>query len=375
MLVEHFPAEQIFKHVDNIEPGVDFAQRIPAAVESCDVLLALIGPDWLTMTDASGQRRLDNPEDFVRLEIETALERKIRRADELPPSLAPLVHQQAIEINTLTFDTKRLISTVDKALADRLFDQAMAAFVAEEWDTAADLLGQVLRYQPDYAHAARILELASAELVDEPDRGRTPAAVVDENVQFTVYRPTAVQPKVWYPLLAFAHLAERRPDAPPGQPDPLEQVQELAAQALGEEAAYGAPRVDARGGVPREGELTFAPFVEGVDFNPRSQTFEWQEDVHQQNFRLKARPDTAGRVLRGQLTVYLGAFILADIDLRFRVGLDRCRLLLPFSHPVPRRGRSGHAGERSLTPDPTDTSRSTDDRRHPSHSHRPRRPP
>ena len=332
MLVEHFPAEQIFKDVDNIEPGVDFAQRIPAAVESCDVLLALIGPDWLTMTDASGQRRLDNPEDFVRLEIETALERKIRvipilvdnarmpRADELPPSLAPLVRQQAIEINTLTFDTERLISTVDKALADRLFDQAMAAFVAEEWDTAADLLGQVLRYQPDYAHAARILELASAELVDEPDRGRTPAAVVDENVQFTVYRPTAVQPKVWYPLLAFAHLAERRPDAPPGQPDPLEHVQELAEQALGEEAAYST-RVDAGAGVPREGQLTFAPFVEGVDFNPRSQTFEWQEDVHQQNFRLKARPDTAGRVLRGQLTVYLGAFILADIDLTFRVDL------------------------------------------------------
>ena len=155
-----------------------------------------------------------------------------------------------------------------------------------------------------------------------PDRGRTPQrAVVDENVQFTVYRPNAVQPKVWYPLLAFAHLAERRPDAPPGQPDPLEQVQELAAQALGDEAAYGAPRVDARGGVPREGQLTFAPFVEGVDFNPRSQTFEWQEDVHQQNFRLKARPDTAGRVLRGQLTVYLGAFILADIDLTFRVDL------------------------------------------------------
>ena len=75
-------------------------------------------------------------------------------------------------------------------------------------------------------------------LSTKPERGRTPAAVVDENVQFTVYRPTAVQPKVWYALLAFAHLAERRPDAPPGQPDLLEQVQELAEQALGEEAEY-----------------------------------------------------------------------------------------------------------------------------------------
>ena len=45
----------------------------------------------------------------------------------------------------------------------------------------------------------------------DPDQDRTPAAVVDENVQFTVYRPNAVQPEVWYPLLAFAHLAERRP--------------------------------------------------------------------------------------------------------------------------------------------------------------------
>ena len=109
------------------------------------------------------------------------------------------------------------------------------------------------------------------------------------------------------------------PDAPPTQPDPLDQVRALAAQALGEEAAYSAPRGDARGRVPREGELTFVPFVEGVDFNPRSQTFEWQEDVHQQNFRLKARDSIAGRVLRGQLTVYLGAFILADVDLTFRV--------------------------------------------------------
>jgi TIR domain len=161
---------------------------------------------------------------------------------------------------------------------------------------------------------------------DEQDRReekveRKIITVVDENVQFTVYRPNAVQPEVWYPLLAFAHLAERRPEAPSWQPDPLEQVQALAKQVLGDDAAYGARQVDARGGVPREGQLTFVPLVEGVDFDPRSQTFEWQEDVHQQNFRLMARAYAEGRVLRGQLTVYLGAFILADIDLRFRVNI------------------------------------------------------
>ena len=124
VLVEHFPTEQVFKDVDNIEPGEDFVERITAAVGSCDVLLALIGPQWLTITDENGQRRLDNPEDYVRLEIETALKRKIRvipilvddarmpRANQLPATLAPLVRRNAVEINPLTFDTKRLISTV-----------------------------------------------------------------------------------------------------------------------------------------------------------------------------------------------------------------------------------------------------------------------
>jgi outer membrane protein assembly factor BamD (BamD/ComL family) len=203
VLVEHFPAEQVFKDVDNIDPGEDFVERITAAVGLCDVLLALIGPQWLTMADENGQRRLDNPEDYVRLEIETALTRKIRvipilvdearipRANELPGTLAPLVRRNAVEINPITFDTKRLIATVQKTLAElvsdtttgsaaptstarpggstqqvagpdveQLYDQALAAYWTEQWDEAVDSLSQVLSREPDYADAARKLELA-----------------------------------------------------------------------------------------------------------------------------------------------------------------------------------------------------------------------
>jgi TIR domain len=204
VLVEHFPAEQVFKDVDNIDPGDEFVERITSAVESCDVLLALIGPNWLTITNKKGQRRLDDPKDYVRLEIETALTRKIRvipilvddaqmpGEDELPPTVAPLVYRNAVEINPVTFDTKRLISTVRRTLAalkvsdtttgsasptstprpdrsnqqvagpevERLYDQALAAFWTEQWDKAVDLLGQVLHQQPDNADAARKLELA-----------------------------------------------------------------------------------------------------------------------------------------------------------------------------------------------------------------------
>jgi TIR domain len=128
-LVQHFPAEQIFKDVDSIDPGEDFVERITAAVSSCDVLLALIGPQWLTVTK-KGQRRLDDPKDVVRLEIETALTRKIRvipilvddtpipSADELPATLAPLVRRNAVVINPETFDTRRLITAVQKTLAE-----------------------------------------------------------------------------------------------------------------------------------------------------------------------------------------------------------------------------------------------------------------
>ena len=128
VLVEHFPAEQVFKDVDNIDPGDEFVERITSAVESCDVLLALIGPNWLTITNKKGQRRLDDPGDYVQVEIETAPLRKIRvipilvdearmpGADELPPTLAPLVRRNAVEISPLTFDTKRLISAVQKTL-------------------------------------------------------------------------------------------------------------------------------------------------------------------------------------------------------------------------------------------------------------------
>ena len=77
-LADRYGGEQVFKDVDSIELGDDFVEVITHAVGSCDVLLALIGEDWLTITDADGRRRLDGPHDFVRLEIEAALARDVR---------------------------------------------------------------------------------------------------------------------------------------------------------------------------------------------------------------------------------------------------------------------------------------------------------
>src|SRR5262245_21842697 len=77
-LSTHFPKNQIFMDVDNLDAGVDFVETIEQSVGSCDVLIAVIGKRWLISTDEKRKRRLNNPNDFVRLEIATALKRNIR---------------------------------------------------------------------------------------------------------------------------------------------------------------------------------------------------------------------------------------------------------------------------------------------------------
>jgi TIR domain len=143
---------QVFKDVDSIQLGDDFVEVITRAVGSCDVLLALVGDQWLTITGTDGRRRLDDPDDFVRLEIEAALTRNVRvipilvdgatmpRADELPPSLARLVRRHALELSPARFeyDTGRLLPVLDRTLAEVRVAQEDAAAVSAPAGKAPD---------------------------------------------------------------------------------------------------------------------------------------------------------------------------------------------------------------------------------------------
>jgi Tol biopolymer transport system component len=127
-LAAHFGAERIFMDIDTIKPGVDFVTVIDQAVASCSVLLALIGHQWLTVSDRSGKRRLDDPHDFNRLEIESGLKRAttvipvlvqetaMPRPDELPSSMAELARRNAIELSDARwdYDVQRLITTIEE---------------------------------------------------------------------------------------------------------------------------------------------------------------------------------------------------------------------------------------------------------------------
>jgi outer membrane protein assembly factor BamB len=110
-LAQRFGLPNVFIDVDSIEPGVDFVEAIQDAIDRCDVLLALIGRQWTTVVDESGRRRLDNPDDYIVLELEAALARKLRvipvlvdgadmpSPEVLPPSLQPLARRNAVRLD------------------------------------------------------------------------------------------------------------------------------------------------------------------------------------------------------------------------------------------------------------------------------------
>jgi hypothetical protein len=132
-LVQHFGRQTIFKDMDSIQAGVDFREALNESVGRADVLLAVIGDRWLSIAGTDGKRRLDNPQDFVRLEIETALQReivvipllvrnaRIPEASDLPASLGQLAYRNAIPIRSdpdFNNDMERLIKALDGALTD-----------------------------------------------------------------------------------------------------------------------------------------------------------------------------------------------------------------------------------------------------------------
>jgi hypothetical protein len=128
-LRSYFGDHQVFMDIDAIEPGVDYQEMIESTIDAIDVMVVLIGRQWLL--SPTGRRRLDDPDDFVRLEIAGALERKIRvipvllegaampTVHDLPPPVVPLAHRNAIEISDSRwdYDCQRLLSVLETALA------------------------------------------------------------------------------------------------------------------------------------------------------------------------------------------------------------------------------------------------------------------
>jgi hypothetical protein len=285
-LAKRFGGDQVFKDVDSIQLGDDFVEVITHAVGSCDVLLALIGPRWLSIADEQGRRRLDNSEDFVRLEIEAALTRRVRvvpilvdgarmpRVEELPGSLAMLVRRQALELSParFDFDLGRLLRVLERTLAEGpgpgpAAAGGRAALWVEPWPT------------PPSQEADSTL--------GEP--------VPDGGVSFTAGYPREVTPQLGYSLSFQVHLGG------------------LQGHVVA---------------LPEGTRLLVCPEVPGVVFDPPAQEVRWQQDLQQVTFQLGALPHAAGRVLPGAVEVRAGPLLVAQVPLSVsvrgaRYGLER----------------------------------------------------
>ena len=134
-LVDHFGRDRVFKDVDSIPLGVDFRKRLGDFVGRCRVLLAVIGKHWLRGDEGIDRPALESARDFVRVEIEAALDRgipvipvlvqgaRIPREEELPPKMQALAYHNAISIRSdpdFHQDAVRLIKGIELSLGDAI---------------------------------------------------------------------------------------------------------------------------------------------------------------------------------------------------------------------------------------------------------------
>jgi hypothetical protein len=142
-----FDREHLFMDVEGyIKAGDDFAKVLDDQVAKCDVLLAIIGPGWLKICDAQGELRLQNQNDFVRIEIASALQRskrvipvlvknaEIPRPEQLPKDIADLVRHNAVRLTHERFaaDCQGLVQQLKEAISQAEITQQEAARAARE---------------------------------------------------------------------------------------------------------------------------------------------------------------------------------------------------------------------------------------------------
>jgi hypothetical protein len=178
-LADAFGASNVFIDVEAVPPGVDFRQYLDDLIRSCDVVLAIIGPRWATLSDEAGRRRLADPGDFVRLEIEAALaagmlvipvlvdDAAMPHPGELPSSLRDLVYRNAATVQYAGFrrDMAALINRIEAQFRRPARSRARGLWT---WGALIGLLGIV-------AAVIAVIALSGGD----DDNGGTPGPATD----------------------------------------------------------------------------------------------------------------------------------------------------------------------------------------------------
>jgi len=176
------------------------------------------------------------------------------------------------------------------------------------------------------------------ELLDESEM--SPTAPLDEDVQFTVYRPTRVQPERWYPLLAFAHRTDPI-EGPTGEVmNPVEEVARQAATLLSAApGSFDLLRADSEFGLVRGTDLRFEPWLDTGEFNPAQASLRWEEPIHRVEFRLRVPASSEGRRLKGGLRVFIGPLMIGEVPFQLPVSATATDEIAPSTQESAKRFR------------------------------------
>jgi hypothetical protein len=190
-LQRRFGAARIFLDIETIEPGTDFVEVLRRSLSETAAVLVVVGRRWLDITDATGlRRRLDDPADFVRQEVEQALGRGVPvvpvlvqgatlpRAGDLPPSLAPLVTRQAAALDHAEFhaDAERLADRLAPLLDGR------KGWWPPPWPRAAAVAALAVAVLAGVFWYSRVVadrERVAAEQASRVEQARRAAALVE----------------------------------------------------------------------------------------------------------------------------------------------------------------------------------------------------
>jgi DNA polymerase III delta prime subunit len=186
-LNQRFGATNVFRDIDAIDAGAQFAGVIAERIRMCDALIALIGKNWLDARDVEGRRRLDQPRDFVAVEISEALAQgklvipaliegaPMPTREALPPHMASLADRQAIPIGDSRFDydVGRLIGVIEKVIPPHTPAGVEYGLTGRELRNRRDLLndvkGEVTNRLAQSLHSAAMINLFKEQQPQQVD--------------------------------------------------------------------------------------------------------------------------------------------------------------------------------------------------------------
>lgn len=228
-----FSEERVFMDVEGgIRPGRDFVRVLEEQVAQCQVMLAMVGRGWLAAADADGRRRLDNPGDYVRIEIESAMRlgkvvipvlinrTEMPRAAELPESMRPFVRLHAVRITheRLRADARGVVEVIEQTLAEA--EQARVA-AKQAADAEQERLRREAAEQRQQAEAERLRQEAESQRRSEEDERRSKQAEAQRSAEDERRRNVAERHRGALENLTQSGSASARSSgiAPPGPTD------------------------------------------------------------------------------------------------------------------------------------------------------------